>query len=437
MKLVLQQKQQLNLSMTSELRQAIELLQYSTYELERYIRQQELENPLIELVEKERDNSYRERLNHRSASDGNSHIPTDIVPSKERNMRDEIFEHAKFAYKDEQTLILLKYIIDNLDDNGYLSIHDNTTNVSLNLDENQIIAGIHLLQQIGPVGIGARDLKECLLLQIVYKYPENRLAKSFVEDHLGLIADRKWTEIASRMNISMENVKELYEFVQKLDPKPCSFISDFTTEYLTPDIIVELKNNEFLFHLNDRYLPTISLNNNYSQYLNGNCDIAKYLNGHHKDYQWLLSSIEQRRNTIIKIVGVLLERQKDFFMNGFISLKPLTLREVAEEIDMHESTVSRATMNKVIQTPFGSFELRALFTSKLETTDGNSISQMTVKTLLQNFVDQENTLKPLSDQKIADYFRLDKRITISRRTISKYREELKIPASSKRKDIKV
>ena len=157
---------------------------------------------------------------------------------------------------------------------------------------------------------------------------------------------------------------------------------------------------------------------------------GKYIQNQYKNVQWLLSSIEQRRNTIIKIVKVLLEKQQSFFINGFPSLNPLTLKEVADEIEMHESTVSRATSNKVIQTAFGSFELRLLFTSKLESADGTSISQTAVKTLLENFVAQENKFKPYSDQKIAEYFNSEKGITISRRTISKYEEELNIPSSS-------
>ena len=180
------------------------------------------------------------------------------------------------------------------------------------------------------------------------------------------------------------------------------------------------------------YLPTIHMNNDYSQYLHVKNDASKYINTQYKNYQWLLSSIEQRRNTIIKIVHVLLEKQEDFFKNGFRSLKPLTLKEVADEIEMHESTVSRATTNKVIQTPFGSFDLRLLFTSKLETADGNTISQTKMKTLLESFIAQENKFKPYSDQKIAEYFNAEQGITISRRTISKYREELRIPPSSKR-----
>jgi RNA polymerase sigma-54 factor len=437
MELGLQQRQELNLLMTFELRQAIELLQYSTYELEQYIRQQELENPIIELKEKSEKPAYEERLNRRSSSFGNSEMSVDVVQSSARNMRDELFELAKFMYPDEHTQKLLKYLLYNLDDNGYLRIIDSDPNGYLTFEEDDIEIGIHLLQQVGPIGIGARDLRECLHLQIMYTYPENELAACLVENHLNLIADRKWNEIASKMNIEMTAVKDLFDFIQTLNPRPCSFISDSSTEYSTPDIIVEWKDDEFTFHLNDGYLPTIHMNQDYSQHLHVKGDASKYINTQYKNYQWLLNSIEQRRNTIIKIVHVLLEKQESFFKNGFHSLKPLTLKEVADEIEMHESTVSRATTNKVIQTPFGSFDLRLLFTSKLETADGNTISQTKMKTLLENFIAQENKFKPYSDQKIAEYFNTEKGITISRRTISKYREELRIPPSSKRKDIQV
>lgn len=437
MELGLQQRQELNLLMTFELRQAIELLQYSTHELEQYIREQELENPLIKLKEKEEKPVHEERLHRKSSSFGSSEMPTDAVQGNEKNMRDELLEQAKFMYSDIHTQKLIKYLLYNLDDNGYLQITDTHSNDYLAFEEDDIENGIHLLQQLGPIGIGARNLKECLLLQITYSYPENKLAACLVEHHLNLIADRKWNEIASKMNIQMNEVKDLFDFIPTLNPRPCSFISDFSTEYLTPDIIVEYKDDEFAFHLNDSYLPAIHMNKDYAQHLHVKNDTSKYMNTHYKSYQWLISSIEQRRNAIIKIMHVLLERQVDFFKNGFLSLKPLTLKEVADEIEMHESTVSRATTNKVIQTPFGTFDLRLLFTSKLEMADGNTISQTKMKTLLVNFIAQANKFKPYSDQKIAEYFNTNKRITISRRTISKYREELRIPPSSKRKDIQV
>ncbi|MBE1553330.1 RNA polymerase factor sigma-54 [Sporosarcina limicola] len=438
MELALQQRQEINLSMTVELRQAIELLQYSTYELEQYIRQQELENPLIELKENEERNVYEERLTHRSSSfsySNSSEMPIDIIQGNDNNMRDQLFEQVKFIFPDMEDQKLLKYLIFNLDDNGYFTFDGIDSDFHLKFNECEIEKGIHLLQEIGPIGIGARNLRECLLLQIKYTYPEKQLAGDLIENYLNLLADRKWQQISTRMNISMTEVKELYDFIQTLDPRPCSLISDCSTEYLTPDIIVELKDDDFIFYLNDSHLPNIRMSKDYTPYLQSKDDTSKYMNNHHKNYQWLLSSIEQRRNTIIKIMKVLLERQQNFFKNGFLSLKPLTLKDVAEAIEMHESTISRATMNKVIQTPFGSFDLRMLFNSKLETADGNSISQTKVKALLSAFIAQENKFKPSSDQKIADYFNTKKGITISRRTVSKYREELRIPPSSKRKEI--
>lgn len=430
MEIVLQQKQELTLSMTLELRQAIELLQYSTYELEQYIREQELENPLIELKEKEENHLYEERVHSRSSSFGTSEMPLDAIQKTDHNMRNELVEQANSIFPDKQIQKLLGYLIHNLDDNGYL-------NNDLKLSEHDIEKGIHLLQEIGPIGIGARTLQECLLLQISYTYPENDLAECLVTNHLELIADRKWKEIASCMNISMAEVKSLYDFIQTLNPRPCIILSNDQTEYVTPDIIVERKDDKFAYYLNDGYLPSIQVNADYSSYLKTQNNLSKYFNNHYKSYQWLLTSIEQRRNTIIKIMNVLLERQHSFFENGFLSLKPLTLKDIAEEIDMHESTVSRATTNKIIQTPFGSFDLRMLFTSKLETADGDSISQTKVKALLQKFISQENKFKPYSDQKIAEYFNTQQGISISRRTISKYREELQIPSSSRRKDIQV
>lgn len=434
MVLVLQQRQEQNLLMTFELRQAIEILQYSTYELEQFIRQQELENPIIELQEK---NTYEERVNQRSFTFGSSEMPDDLFKCTDRNMRDTLFDDVKFIYPDEHTRNLLNYLIYNLDDNGYLRVLGKDPDFYLKYNEFDIDKGILLLQQVGPVGIGARDLKECLLLQISYTYPEYKSAAYLVEHHLNLLADHKWNEIALQMNIEMKEVKELYDFIQTLNPRPGTFISNSSTEYLTPDIIVELKDDKLVFHLNDGYLPAIHVNKEYTQHLQTKSDVSKYIHTQYKNVEWLLSSIEQRRNTIIKIVQVLLDRQESFFINGLSSLKPLTLKEVADEIEMHESTVSRATTNKVIQTAFGSFDLRILFTSKLDTADGTSISQTKVKTILEDFIAQENKFKPYSDQKIAEYFNHEKGITISRRTISKYREELNIPSSSKRKDIQV
>ena len=437
MQLIIEQRQNLNLVMTTELRQAIELLQYSTYELYQYLIEQGLENPLIELEEKEDDTLYKGNVNSSSSTSGSSGLPMDYVESEKSGMRSDLLQQASFLFRDLGDQNLLKFIIYNLDDNGYLCLDNYDYNSNFNFDEPTIEKGIHLLQKVGPIGVGARNLKECLLLQITYEYPDETSAKSLVENHLDLLANRKWDEIASLMGLALSEVKEIQCFIMKLNPKPCSSISDFTAEYLNPDIIVEYRNEGLSYYLNDRYLPKIHLNNDYTGLLGGKDDTSKYLSNHYSNYQWLLSSIEQRRITITKIVKVILERQERFFKDGFISLQPLTLKEVADEIDMHESTVSRATANKVIQTPQGTFDLRTLFTSKLDTAGGDSISQTTMKALLQHYIAQENKHKPFSDQKIANYFNAEKGITVSRRTISKYRKEMNIPSSRMRREIEV
>ncbi|RNF40222.1 RNA polymerase factor sigma-54 [Planococcus salinus] len=427
MELVLQQRQELSLRMTTELRQAIELLQYSTYDLYQFIKEQELENPLIKLEEKKVEWAPKEhRGKIKSANTAASAI--DSISDSQLTMREKLVEQAQLVHKNAKDQQLAKFLIYNLDDNGYLPFPEEE-------EATEISYGIQLLQRIGPSGIGARSLKECLLLQLKNDFPGTEVAQRLIQNHLPLLADRKWAKIASLMEIPLSEVKEIHELILQLNPKPCSCIADFSVEYINPDIIVERKKGELSFRLNDNYLPNIRFNNDYSNLLSQKDETSKYITSQYNNYQWLLNSIEQRRQTITKVVKVILEKQRDFFTGGFADLQPLTLKEIAEEIDMHESTISRATANKAIQTPKGTFDLRLFFTSKLETATGDTISQTKVKALLKTLIADENKSKPLSDQKITDHFNQNEGITISRRTITKYREEMNIPSSSKRKKI--
>lgn len=417
--------------MTPALRQAIELLQYSTYELYDYLKQQALDNPLLELTEKQVD-TFEHRASRRNYNTSNGFTSSlDWIADDEKNMREKLYQQAILQFNHKKDLQLLEYLIYNLDDNGYLQLSKN----EVNYNEALITHGVQLLQQIGPIGIGARNLKECLLLQLEHLYPDEKLAHILIYEHFDLLAIRKWDEIAKKMSLSLMEIKNLHEFIKKLNPKPCAMIADFTTEYITPDIVIEENDNHLSYYLNDRYLPTIQVNTDYLSMRHEGKEVAQYINEQHNQVHWLVNSIEQRRKTIAKIVEVILKRQRNFFQEGFIALQPLTLKEVADEIEVHESTVSRATANKTIQTPKGTFDFRMFFTSKLETSCGDAISQTKVKTLLENFIAKENKLKPLSDQKIANFFNEQEGITISRRTISKYREELNIPSSRMRKEI--
>ncbi|PIC98609.1 MULTISPECIES: RNA polymerase factor sigma-54 [unclassified Sporosarcina] len=421
----LQQKQELSLRMTTELRQAIELLQLSTYDLELYIREKELENPVIEIQEAKRTDSFQERqsLNYsRQETDS-----TEWAKQQEVSMRDQMLRQVEVDFKDPKTKQLLKTLIHSLDDNGYLCAEMHAVE---NVDK-----GIELLQQIGPPGIGSRTLQECLLLQVRSCEACPELMETFISEYLPYVAERKWQQIANGMNSTLAHVNELHEFLLTLHPRPCPELGHSETEFMMPDVIVEEKHGKLSFHLNDRDLPKIGLRKEYVSSLKGTSDLSSYLRDYHKQAQWLLTSIEQRRNTIIRIVTDLLEKQDAFFREGRKALQPMTMKEVADRIDMHESTISRTVSNKVIQTPAGTFEMRSLFTSKLAAQDGDSVSQSAVKASIQSLIAKEDKRKPLSDQKIVDLLLKEQGITISRRTVSKYREALHILSSSKRKSI--
>lgn len=415
MKNVLKQKQTTHTKMTADLTQAIRLLQYPTHKLYDFIKEQAADNPLIELEERMAPQPI-----HGTTS------PFPVAAAQELSMRETLTQQAKLSFSDAKDRQLALTIIENLNDDGYLKS-------AFQLEAINIERGIHLLQQIGPSGIGARDLKECLSLQLAYEYPGETLAHAITENHLELLALRKWEEIAKILSAPLDKVKKAADLIKTLDPKPGSALSNFQAQYVMPDIIVKIDGSKISYYLNDRYLPSIRLNPDYAHFEAADSEAAAYLKEKSKQFEWLVKSIEQRRMTILKIMDVIIKKQEDFFRKGFIALKPLTLKDVAAKIGMHESTVSRATMNKVIQTPAGSFDLRLLFSAKLENAEGIAISQSAVKVLLKNCIDAEDKCKPLSDQKIAGLLSKEQGIPIARRTIAKYREQLNIPAASKRK----
>ena len=438
MELTLQQQQKLQLVMTQELRQSIEILQYSTYDLYQYIHEQALENPLIEIEEDSitfgpsmRKNSYQKMNTDRSQVN-----PFDYIADEDPTVYQQLIEQARWLILSDSEYNIVCTLIGHLDDSGYLSVSTSELAVQMNLDESEIKRGLDILQNMEPVGIGARNLQECLLLQVDHYYPEETTIKHIIRDHLHLLANRKWQELARKMNVSLSEVKSAYKCIQTLHPKPGNLLSTRHSEYVYPDVLVSLSNDQFTITLNDHYLPGIRLNDDYIRLMNDQNDVSDYIHNRYNHYRWLINSIEKRRSTILKITKAIIRKQKDFFIHGLSSLKPLTLKNIADEIDMHESTVSRATMNKVIQTPKGSFDFRTLFATKLSASRGKSLSQMKVKLWLQELVQKENKYKPLSDQKMADYLRENKGVRISRRTVAKYRQELNIPPSQKRKEIK-
>ncbi|WP_079527627.1 RNA polymerase factor sigma-54 [Halobacillus hunanensis] len=437
MKLELLQKQKM--IMTPHLNQAITMLQYNTVEMEQFIQEESLENPMIELEEPKQEVSFSEDIPMSAyRARPASHMETDQMDTlsrEEKSLADYLIEQTCLLHLQEKERVILNYLILSLDDNGYLTISAADTARSLQVSKLDVENGISLLQQLEPAGVGARNLQECLLLQLRVHHTDKPAAERVIAEYLDWLAQHKWKEIASRLAIPLEQVKSIAKLIQSLDPKPGAALSPPSTKYLVPDIVLENVEGNYTISLNDRFMSTIQMNKQYSGYLGQNNDASAYLSKHYQRYVWLLKSIEQRRTTIINVTKVIIAKQMDFLESGDMGmLQPMTMKEVAEEVDVHESTVSRATKNKVIQTPKGTYELRLFFTSKLGANEEGA-SSARVKTLLKQFITNENKKRPLSDQKISDHFKQLEGVKVSRRTIAKYREELRILPSSKRKEI--
>lgn len=411
MDMFLKQQQQQKMMMTPQLQQSIEILQYSTLELEQFLYDQQLENPLIEL----QPPSFQERIfgdSHSLVRSTENDLYTKIA---EPNYREELLQLATLTFTGND-LQIVQFLIEQLDNKGYSPAHLS------NVADEQHYYGIQLLQQIGPPGIGARNLQECLLLQI----EENDYdLQQLIQKGLFLLAERKFPELMKSLKLSKEQLLALINRLQQLTPIPCALNSVDNIEYVTPDIVVVIEDGTLQFSLNDRSLPTIQLQNSYKN-LASLLPIVEqaYVKQQYKHYEWL----------IIRIMSVVLQHQQQFFYHGLSYLKPLSLRDVATQIEMHESTVSRAIRNKIILTPVGTYLWKDLFSSKIESTQKEH-SQTSILEMIKKIITFENKQKPLSDQKIAESLASSFQIHLARRTISKYREELGIPAASKRKEL--
>ena len=438
MKLMMEQKQMLKMVMTTELRQAIELLQLSSYELFQFIQDKAEENPFIELIEKENpsisNHQYRQKQPFRQDVD-----PLANAVQQEKGMHEELLDQLIDIPLEREQADIVHYLILNIDEHGFASISDEEVCANLQVTMEAVNSARQVLMKLEPLGIGARNLLDCLCIQAKEMYPDHQLLFTVIEDHFQSLADKRWNQIAKQLDVSLQDVQEVFHQIQQLNPRPAMKFAMDKADYINPDITIEWdeKKTAHTIQLHEHYIPNLRFNHEYSVQLNQSKELSEYVNHQYRQFEWLQNSIEQRRSTILKIMDVIVRHQQQFLSKGFRFLKPLTLKQVADEIEMHESTVSRATANKIIQTPVGIFELRHLFSTKITSTNGDQSSQSEVKEIIKEYVEKEDKFKPLSDQKIADLLKADHQITISRRTVAKYRDELFILSSSKRKEIKI
>lgn len=437
MKLMMEQKQMLKMVMTTELRQAIEILQLSTYELLQFVEEKAAENPFIELVEKEEETAANYK-NVRKQTYSNEYDPLANAAKKEMSMHDHLLDQI-LHMRIQEELDIVRYLILNVNNNGFVPISNKEVAVQLNVSEQLVSHAREIVMNLEPCGIGAKGMTDCLLIQAKKNHPHDDLLITVIEDHLQALADKQWSQIAKQLNVSLHDIQDVFQSIQTLNPRPGMLYETTKVEYVQPDITIEFDENRDIhtIQLHEHYIPNLHFNHEYSTQMKASGELAQYVQHQYKQYEWLQKSILQRRNTILKIMDVIVRHQYRFLLKGFRHLKPLTLKEVADEIGMHESTVSRATTNKMIQTPVGIFELRNLFSTKITSNNGADNSQTEVKEIIKELVDQEDKYKPLSDQKLADVLKAHYDIAISRRTVAKYRDELFILSSSKRKNIKI
>lgn len=466
------------LVMTPELRQAIEILQYNSVELTAFIQEQLVSNPVLDTYSS--GDAAEKSAKEHGNSGGEAHeVPVrksaetvaeeimqnrremdwkdwrDEEPSWQRRERvdhedfnfeqmlvheDTLTEHLlnqlEFSALNQIQRMIGIYVIENINANGYLPVSSAEIAAHLGADEEDVEDVVQVIQTFEPYGVGARDLRECLLIQVQQVNVNNAMVIPIIETYLEDLASNRIALIAKALNGTTDDVQKAVNIIRSLEPKPGRvFASLRDVRYIVPDVTIEKVGQEYVVVLNDNATPRLRISGYYqsivrSQELGENASV--YIQERLQSALRIIRSIEQRRNTIYKVVTSIIEVQRDFFDHGMMHLKPMTLKDISEKVGVHESTVSRAVNGKYVQCPRGVFELKYFFQSGVNGSDGEGVSSQSIKTQIAEMVGKEDTRKPLSDQYIADQLN-EQGVQVSRRTIAKYREELGIPGSSKRR----
>lgn len=469
-------KQSLNLSqqlvMTPQLQQAIKLLQLSRMELENLINNELVENPILEesadsessnqsidevaapeQAKPEENPQQSEDFNWENYLENARSTPSlpvhrggeDDLPSYENTLSQpaSLTEHVMWQLKMSDLTDVQKamgeVIVGNINEDGYLQATLEEMAEKESFDIHELEAVLYQIQSYDPIGVASRDLKECLLVQIYDLQYNDESLERMVENHLPDLEKKNYQNIAKTLGISMEDVIERVKIIEELEPKPGREFGGAPSHYIIPDIYVVKRGEEYVVMLNEDGLPKLKISGFYKSLLDENAvakqaETKEYIQGKLRSAVWLIRSIHQRQRTIYRVTESIVRQQKDFFDKGVAFLKPMVLRDVANDIGMHESTISRVTTNKYVHTPRGIFELKYFFNSGISRVHGADVASETVKEKVKSIVSLEDPAHPFSDQKIVEML-LKENINIARRTVAKYREMLGILPSSKRKKV--
>jgi len=470
------------LVITPQLQQAIRLLQLTRLELVDMISQEMKENPLLEEEEEQEGRelaegeapvtqqeegetspepehtaevkgtgegadefdweNYLENSNlipfQKSSQDGEERPSFENFLTKRTTLTDHLQWQLQLSHFTDQEHQAGIWIIGNLDEDGYLKISLEDICSETNLPMEEVEGVLRRIQQFDPVGVAARDLKECLLIQLEQLSHRDPLAEIIVSEHLSLLKNRNYPAIAKQLGVSLDRVNRAASLISKLDPKPGKAFGGEVIQEIIPDVYVYKVEGDYVIYLNDEGIPRLRINSLYRDILNGSRlspeGERKYIQEKLRSALWLIRSIHQRQRTIYKVTKSIVKFQREFLEKGIQFLKPLVLRDVAEDIQMHESTISRVTHNKYVHTPQGIYELKFFFNAGITSTQGETMASESVKNLVREIIAKEDPKKPYSDEKLVQILQ-GMNIHIARRTVSKYREMMKILSSNERRKI--
>lgn len=476
MKQGLQLRLSQQLAMTPQLQQAIRLLQLSTLELQQELQQALESNPLLEQID------THEEIDTRETQDSETLDTADALEQKE--MPEELPLDASWdtiytagtpsgtsgdyiddelpVYQGETTQTLQDYlmwqveltpfsdtdraiatsIVDAVDDTGYLTVPLEDILESMGdeeIDIDEVEAVLKRIQRFDPVGVAAKDLRDCLLIQLSQfdkTTPWLEEARLIISDHLDLLANHDFRTLMRVTCLKEDVLKEAVNLIQSLDPRPGQSIQTGEPEYVIPDVLVRKHNGHWTVELNSDSIPRLQINQHYASMCNNarNDDDSQFIRSNLQDAKWLIKSLESRNDTLLRVSRCIVEQQQAFFEQGEEYMKPMVLADIAQAVEMHESTISRVTTQKYLHSPRGIFELKYFFSSHVNTEGGGEASSTAIRALVKKLIAAENPAKPLSDSKLTSLLS-EQGIMVARRTVAKYRESLSIPPSNQRKQL--
>ncbi|MBV7415500.1 MULTISPECIES: RNA polymerase factor sigma-54 [Aeromonas] len=476
MKPTLQLRLGQSLTMTPQLQQAIRLLQLSTLELQQEIQQALDNNPLLEQEESETQETNPEEAVDASQLDSSDAMAQDKMPDElpvdttwddvysagTAQSAGPIHDGEDSVYQGETTESLQDYllwqmrltpfsdldaaialaIIDAIDESGYLTVSLEDIQAAVSSDEvevelDEVEAVLKRVQHFDPIGIAARSVQECLLIQLAQYSPDLpwlNEAREVINEHMDLLGNRDYRTLARKTKLKESDLKEVLDLIQQLEPRPGNGIIQNESQYVIPDVSVVKKGYKWVVELNPDSAPRIRVNETYAAMARQakTSQDSQFIRSHLQEAKWFIKSLESRNDTLLKVASCIVEQQQGFFEYGEEAMKPMVLNDIAEAVEMHESTISRVTTQKYMHTPRGIFELKFFFSSHVNTEGGGECSSTAIRALIKKLVTAENPAKPLSDSKIADLL-AEQGIMVARRTIAKYRESLLIPPSNQRK----